>query len=488
MRIPIRTRLAVVYCSIFCVSTVALEAGAYLGLQSAINAVVDRELKSRLHGVEEFLEEHVSRKTMARVQAELASHAALQPERLVIDDARGQRVFPPGALAPFAAVPGADWPVVIRSSNANTPLRILSTRRRIRGQEFALHLGTDLAVPFEILDRFRWILIFSAPIVLIGASAAGYRVSKAALRPVSELTVAAQSITTTNLGRRVRTPASGDEIQSLAETINDMLDRIEDGYRRMAQFTANASHELRTPIALMRATSEVALLVASPTLETYREALHRILAETEKSTELLDNLLQLARADSVARVLKLEPIEIGSAIAAVCEDVAPLAHEKQLDFERVHPGFQIWIAAEANHLRRLCVILLDNAIKYTPEGGTVRVSWKMASPESVVCEIQDSGIGIAETDIPHIFERFYRAGKTRGRDASGAGLGLAIAHWIVDAHRGTIQVESAVGRGSTFRVLLPVLTHHPHQVSLAARRSMDAVNPAEMVKHKMVKQ
>ena len=469
-RIPIRTRLAAVYCCIFCISTVALEAGAYFGLQAAINTVIDRDLNARLQGVEEFLDEHVSRKSLARMQSELASHAALQPARLAIEDAHGQRIFPAGP-ASFAA-PASDRSVVIQTTAGNTALRILSTRRKIRGQEFALHLATDIAVPLEILERFSFMLILSAPIVLIAASAAGYRVSKAALRPVSELTVAARSITATNLGQRVVAPASGDEVQWLAETINDMLDRIEEGYRRMAQFTANASHELRTPIALMRTTSEVALLGANATLDTYREALHRILAQTEKSTELLDDLLQLARADAVARVLKLRAIEFGPAIQEVCEDVAGLAQEKELHFEYLNPACRVWVAAEENHLRRLWLILLDNAIKYTPPGGSIRVTWTMASAESLVCEVKDSGIGIQETDISHIFERFYRADQALGRNASGAGLGLAIAHWIVDAHRGAIQVESALGCGSTFRVVLPVLTHDPQQVPVAARHDL----------------
>jgi heavy metal sensor kinase len=475
MRVPIRIRLAAVYCAVFCISAVVLETGAWFGLKSAINAVADRDLKARLNGVQEFLEEHVSRKPLARLQTELASHAALQPDFLVIDDARGGRIFPVGAATRFAPRRLTDRREALLTSIDRTPLRILVARRTVSGREFILYLGADLAVPFEILRRFRFLLLLSAPVVLFCASAAGYWVSKSALKPVSQLTAAAHSITTANLCRRLVVPNSGDEVQSLAETLNEMLGRIEEGFRRMAQFTANASHELRAPIALMRATSEVALLRGNANAETYREALHRILCETEKSTDLLDDMLQLARADSATRALNLKPFEPVPGIEQVCEGIEPLAIEKELSLAYSGPSSRVWIAADAGHLHRLWLILLDNAIKYTPAGGAIRFDWRIERESTFVCEVKDSGIGIAEADLPHIFERFYRADKARSRHQSGAGLGLAIARWIVESHRGSIQAESVLGRGSVFRVNLPVLSQGGRDVPSALENSIDLV-------------
>jgi heavy metal sensor kinase len=345
----------------------------------------------------------------------------------------------------------------------------------VRAQVFTLYLGTDLSVPFEVLERFRLLLILSAPIVLFCASVAGYWVSKSALKPVADLTGAAHSITTANLNRRLLVPQSGDEVQALTETLNGMLDRIEDGFRRMAQFTANASHELRAPIALMRTTAEVALLGANATAETYREALLRVLGETEKSTDLLDDMLQVARADSPRRALNLKPLDPVSGIEQVCEGVEPLAREKTLNFMCAGPRDPVLVAGDAGHLRRLWLILVDNAIKYTPAGGCIRFTWR-AEQGNFVCEVKDSGIGIAEADLPHIFERFYRADKAHSRYQNGAGLGLAIAHWIVEAHDGGIHVESAPGQGSIFRVTLPLLLQRGRGACSGLENSIDLVS------------
>jgi len=480
MRVPIRIRLAAVYCVIFCASTVALEVGVYFGLGSAINAVIDHELRSRAGGVEEFLDEHVLRKTLTGLRTELASHTALQPDYLVIDDARGNRIFPVRDRAGITKALAAAQPSSIVTSSrldssGGTPLRILSVWRTVRGKKFLLHVGTDLSTPSEVLRRFRLLLILSAPIVLLFASAAGYLVSKSALKPVSELTATARSITAANLARRVVVPNSGDEVQALAETLNDMLVRIEAGFRRMALFTANASHELRTPIALMRTTSEVALLRANASAVTYREALHRILAESEKSSDLLDDMLHLARADSATHALALKPLDPLPGIEQVCEGIEPLMREKELRLEYKGPASGIQVAGNVDNLRRLWLILLDNAIKYTPGGGSIGICCRV-EPERFVCEIRDTGIGIAEIDIPHIFERFYRSRSARNHDQSGAGLGLAIAHWIVDAHHGTIEAESATGNGSVFRVGLPLLSQASRNFLPALQNSTDLVN------------
>jgi heavy metal sensor kinase len=409
------------------------------------------------------------------LQSELATHAALQPDYLVIHDARGMQIFPAGAVPPFARLQPAGRSLVFTTTTGGVPLRIIEAERTVRGQAFRLELGAELSVPFQVLERFRLLLILSAPIVLLLASAAGYWVSKSALKPVSDLTTAARSITTANLSLRLRVPRCGDEVQSLAETLNDMLGRIEEGFRRMAQFTANASHELRAPITLMRTTSEVALLRVNSTAETYREALHRILSETEKSTDLLDDMLQVARADSACRALNLRPVDPIAGIEQVYEGIEPLASEKNLDLSCEGSPVRVLVAGDVGHLRRLWLILLDNAIKYTPPGGWIQFTWRL-DKSNFVCEVRDSGIGIAEEDILRIFERFYRADKARSRYQNGAGLGLAIAQWIVEAHHGTIHVESVPGEGSVFRVVLPVFLRGDGDFRPAIENSADLVS------------
>ncbi len=458
MKMPIRIRLAAVYCAVFCLSTVLLEAAAYLSLTSAIDAVIDRELRARADGLEEFLDDHVARVNRAKLESELASHLALGPQLLQVDEAGGGRVFQskPLAAVPNLPRPGSS-PLIRTARSGGNPIRILAARREIKGRFYDLYLGSDLAVPFEILRRFRLLIFLSAPIVLACASLAGYFVSKRALAPVSRLTAAAKSIGAGNLSRRLAEPNSGDELQDLARTLNGMLGRIEDAFRQVTQFTSNASHELRTPVALIRATAEVALLRVNGNAESYREALHRILHESERNSVLLDDMLRLARADSTAGVLALESVELGPQLEEVCERIAPLAGEKNLQLRRSFAPRGLRVRADAGQVRRLWLILLDNAIKYTPPGGAIEVSIGEGSPGFAVCEVKDTGVGISEADLPHIFERFYRADKSRGREEGGAGIGLSIAFRIAEAHRASIEVESVSGRGSVFRVILPAV-------------------------------
>jgi heavy metal sensor kinase len=341
------------------------------------------------------------------------------------------------------------------SKGSPDSLRILAAHRTIQGREYDLLLATGLTVPFEIMSRARFVLLLSAPIVLLCASLAGYWISGRALAPVSELTRAARSIRADNLNRRIAVPRSGDELQELAVTLNDMLARIDDTFRKVTQFTANASHELRTPLALMRTTSEVALLRTTASASTYRNALHLILSEAERNTALLDNLLILARADSGARILDRRSLDIRLSIQQTCEQAEVLAFEKNLRLRVAIGNEPLWVSANADHLRRLWLILLDNAVKYTPSGGEICVALKGSHPGFVSLDVVDSGIGIAEKDLSRIFERFFRADEARTKGVGGTGLGLSIARWIAEAHDATISVQSTVGKGSAFRIVFP---------------------------------
>jgi heavy metal sensor kinase len=442
----------------------ALEAGAYFGLRSSINSIVDRELNSRVVGVVEFLDNHVARLPLPRVQSELKSHAALQPDLLAVLDSQKGEIFQSAALRGIAAQHRATASPVVwtamawTASGKGAPLRVLTVRRTVRGRDYVLNLATDLTVPSQVLLRFRWILLLTAPLCLGCASLAGYWISARALAPVSDLTRAARTFGAASLEQRLNVPSSGDEIQELAVTLNGMLARIEDAFRHVTQFTADASHELRTPLALIRTTAEVALLRPSGNAESYRDALHRILREAERNTTLLDNLLRLARADSDTRALSLRPLNLGRKIKQACERVELLAREKQivLRVEADPADESLTVAGDADHLLRLILILLDNAIKYTPAGGCVTVS-ATASGGLVTLEVRDTGIGISTHDLPKIFDRFYRADGTRTK-GSGAGLGLAIAQWIVEAHHASIGVTSLPGAGATFRIAFPACT------------------------------
>jgi signal transduction histidine kinase len=191
------------------------------------------------------------------------------------------------------------------------------------------------------------------------------------------------------------------------------------------------------------------------TSEEYFEALQEILEESERTSQVVDSLMLLARADSGKEMLECAAAEACAIVQEAADQGEKLAQNYGLDFAARIPNRPVPVKADRNALRRALLILLDNAVKYTPRGGSVKVNLEMTK-DSAIVSVSDTGIGIAKSDVPHIFDRFWRADKARSREQGGPGLGLSIAQWIVEMHRGSIDVESEPGKGSTFRVLLPI--------------------------------
>jgi heavy metal sensor kinase len=293
------------------------------------------------------------------------------------------------------------------------------------------------------------------PLLLVGATAGGYWISKRALDPVDEISRAAQRISIENLADRLPVPETGDQLQRLTETLNEMFSRLEAAVRKIKQFTADASHELRAPIALIRTTAEVAAQKRDRPANEYLEALDDILEESERTSQVVDSLMLLARADAGKEDMEREVIDAASIFRAAVEQGDKLARIRGLHYSASIPDHPIWVQADPEALRRALLILLDNAGKYTPEGGSVRVDLSTDN-ETAKITVSDTGIGIAPADIPHIFDRFWRADKARSRSQAGAGLGLSIAKWIAETHAGSISVESEFGKGSVFSLRVPL--------------------------------
>jgi heavy metal sensor kinase len=357
------------------------------------------------------------------------------------------------------------YDVPLPESNGSTPynLQVGGLPFRVFATEVHLNTGTYRILVAaamddfdEALGRFKWALLLFGPLLLLFAAAGGYWMSRRALNPVDEITRAAQNISVKNLSSRLAVPESRDELQRLSETLNGMLERLEAAFKRITQFTADASHELRTPVALMRTTAELSL--RKPRLEAeYRDALTQILKELETTSLLIENLMLLARADSGAEAHQFAPIDLVATLRETCCHGRTLAGPKGIQFTEELGNGPILVRGDMHGLRRLFLILIDNAVKYSPAGGKVTVS--LSSTDGfAVAEVRDTGIGISETDLPHIFERFYRADKARSREMGGAGLGLSIGRWIAEAHGGMIEVKSTFRQGSVFRVRLPLLT------------------------------
>ena len=233
-----------------------------------------------------------------------------------------------------------------------------------------------------------------------------------------------------------------------------MFCRLESAFKRVTQFTADASHELRTPVALMRARTEVALRKQRSEAE-YRETVLRIHQELERTSSLIENLMTLARADSGSEPLQVAATNLNELLLEISEPARLLAEGKSIQYDQQLSETALLVNGNAPSLRRLFLILIDNAVKYTPREGRISVVLDL-SDGAAVTEIRDTGVGISPADLPHIFERFYRADESRSRESGGTGLGLSIAQWIAEAHRGNISVVSKVGEGSVFRVQIPL--------------------------------
>jgi signal transduction histidine kinase len=233
-----------------------------------------------------------------------------------------------------------------------------------------------------------------------------------------------------------------------------MLERIEGAFRRITQFTADASHELRTPVTLIRTRAEVTLRKSRQDRE-YQDALGEILHESERMSALIENLMVLARADTGTETLHFRKVNLCEIAQRASAQGSTLSAVRQLTWSDKIPDTPVWVNADPDSLARLLLILVDNAVKYTPERGSVGLLVSTSNGHAAV-EVYDTGIGIGEADLPHIFERFYRADRARSRDSGGAGLGLSIGQWIARAHHAEISIKSASNEGSCFEVRLPV--------------------------------
>jgi signal transduction histidine kinase len=283
--------------------------------------------------------------------------------------------------------------------------------------------------------------------------------SERALAPVERIARTAGEIEAQHLSKRLPIRGTGDELDHLSRMLNAMFARLESSFRRITQFTADASHELRTPIAIIRTTAEVARRRPRTDRE-YIEALDRILAESERTTELLEDLMALARSDVESEAAAMEPVRLDQLVEEVSRQAGLTFTIAELT--------PVTIAGDYAGLRRLLIILVDNAVKYSPPAGLVSVGLRVAAQRCVL-EVRDNGIGISAEDLPHVFERFYRASKDRSRKIDGVGLGLSIARAIVQRHAGEIEIESKLGAGSIVRVSLPVADGPAGNEPLAAR-------------------
>ena len=450
-RLSIGYRLTLWYSAVLALGLVLFAAGIWLAARHGLFASVDEILSQRAAAVMAVLNEDDPKDSMLE---ELTEYALVTPEGnlLAVRDETGRELLSTRGVA-------LPWPGAVPENRPQT-ITVGSHRYRVsviadsvRGHRFEILTGTLLDNTENLLRRLRNLLLAMVPVVMLAASMGGYWLSRRALAPVDRITDAARHISIQNLSQRLDVPATGDELQRLADTWNDMLRRLESAVKRLSQFTADASHELRTPIALIRTTAELTLRRERQN-ETYKEALRQIVAESERTTRLIEELLVLARADAGLPALPMDRLELTPLLREVCQQGRILAEARQVQLSADVPEAPVFVQGNDPALRRLFLVLLDNAVKYTPAGGSVTVSAGCDDDRAFVA-VRDTGVGIEESALPHIFERFYRVDASRNRDQGGSGLGLSIAKWIAESHGAEIRAESVAGRGSTFRVRFP---------------------------------
>ncbi|MFI5094771.1 MAG: sensor histidine kinase [Candidatus Acidiferrales bacterium] len=475
MHLTIRARLTLLYFVVLATSFVAFFWICDFGFRRSIEITVNDASRSNLETVRRVIDGSFPR-GLPKVQKELSELAGLWANGAIFEVAGpdGRWIFRPqrfqAAQFPLPEPPASGMSFVTTNLEA-LQYRIARERVVVGDNVFLI----DTAVPTEpfdqALDRFRLTEKRFLPLLVVLASLLGYWLSGRALAPVNRIVESAESIGVQNLSRRLEVPREKDELRRLTETLNAMLGRIESSVAHITQFTADASHDLRTPLALIRTNAELAL--RRPRREDeYRETLGRILAAAEESTQLIEHLLTLARADAGAAQLCFQAADLSQVLRKVSPLARILAQAKGLEFSGEIDIEPLPVFMDSSAMERLLLAMLDNAVKYTPEGSIFLRSY--AHEGQAIVEVQDTGVGISETDMPHIFDRFYRADQTRSREVRGSGLGLAIARWIAGMHQGTIEVESELGRGSVFRIHLPLLNRENSVVVTPERQKTTA--------------
>jgi heavy metal sensor kinase len=460
-RLSIGLRLTLWYLAIFAAAQIVFGAGMWVMLRHHLYDLVEDSIENQIEDLKNFLEAQKKDATVAKLQEEVTETYVLEHsgDYLEVRTENGELIYRSSFLQ-------AHSETLFLSNDRHRhrfqnrridghPFRFTLQTLEANGHVYAVTMGMPTDDVVETLTLFRSYLLMLAPLLFLVAAGGGYWLSHRALSPVDALVRTARDISGSNLNRRLQKLKTGDELQRLSDTLNEMLARIETAFLRVTEFTADASHELRTPVSLIRTEAELALRRPRKEIE-YKESLLHILMEAERTTALIEQLLSLARADSGRETLQMQPVNLHETLQRVAESWQQVASIRNLQFSASIDGSDPFVMGDESLLRRVADILLDNAFKYTPSAGSVHLSLEQKA-DSAVISVQDSGVGIAENEHDKIFERFYRVDKARTRAQGGAGLGLSIAQWIVAQHHGSIAVESRPGDGSLFCIQLPLI-------------------------------
>jgi heavy metal sensor kinase len=472
--ISLRAKLTLWYSALFAVTVIAFALAAQALRSRALLNQFDNELRDELHWaeillsrikVEALLEGEVKAALVTKLRDDIAQHFMLNRSThlLEIRARSGQIIYrsvsPDDTLSQlFDTEARFDHPVTVAYGEED--FRVLQKQM----PKYRINLAVSLRPLYDIQWQLARTFIWLVPLAMAVAVGGGWLLAKYSMRPVTRVIQAARKITATNLSQRLPTYPAQDEIGALVETVNDLIARIEQGVSRIEQFSQNVAHELRTPLTILRGEMELALSgnAGAPEL---RRIIASAMEEISRAAKIIESLLFLAHVDAGKMEAKKERVALDLLAAEVFEDAQALAEGRPLQLTLTAPE-QVVVAGDASRLRRLLLNLVENAIKYTPEG-KVEIAVQRAGAQAIIT-VSDTGIGIAPEHLEHIFERFYRVDPDRSRETGGSGLGLSICAAIAHAHGGEIHVVSpafpsdslrngGVGKGSTFEVKLPLV-------------------------------
>ncbi len=455
-----RLRLTLWYLGFFSLLTLLFGLFFYGRLAVGLERRVDESLSNQVRTAatlfaDEYQEQHGD---AARAAAEIADNDLRGQQLAIFQGAKLLAASGPATPARYAAIaagaPRKSGPVSLVPVPGLGPAgsRAAVYLRQVDGRSYVMVACQQLDAVAADLRLVRQVLLLATPLLLALAGFGGYLVARRSLAPLGWMAEQARRISGSNLDARLEIGRAAEELETLAGSFNELLARLDQTFASMRRFVADASHELRTPIAVIRGEADVALS-QERSAASYRETLAVILDESRRLSRLVDDLLNLARAD--AGNVRLQPREfyLGDLLRDCCRSVQAMAAARGVQVECRSPE-DVPYRGDEELLHRMAMNLLDNAIRYTPRGGRVDVSLETGAALRIA--VSDTGSGIAPEALPHLFDRFYRGDKARSRQDGGFGLGLAIVKWVAESHGGAVAVTSQPGAGSTFTVTLPI--------------------------------
>ena len=459
----LRFRMAVWYAGVLGGCLVLFSASVYLGLSGYLNRSLRNSLLDDARSMGEKLLVDVDRKGEAFVVGEINEMAPEITGRFIrvtrsdgtvlyLSPAPLDKRFDPALVSPVKGpVHGELWREEHGAGHYGVLITAIPFVNR-NGSSFLIEVGASSQASETVLHALVLLLVLGMPLIITGAISGGYLVMKRALKPLDEITLRAEKVSSHNFGEQLPVVHTGDEIERLTTSLNRMMTRLEESFQHISRFSADVSHELRTPLAILRGELESIAEHQQPSAQVL-ETIGSSLEEIERLTKIVNHLLEISRLEAGQAIPESLVIDLGELAISTAEQMRLMADEKSIRIlYLIAPS--VMVDGDPALLKEVVVNLLDNAIKYTPDGGSVRLVVQ-ANDQHSVLEVQDSGVGIPAEALPHICERFYRADKARSRHSGGAGLGLSIVKSICTVLDGEIKIFSKEGEGTLVRIELP---------------------------------